>query len=56
MLFSLNNSRPCRDLNLGPPGTKPIYYQLSYPGLDGINKTSFLGVVKKRKGVLRGNK
>ena len=35
-LFSLKNSRPCRDLNPGPPGTKPICYQLSYPGLDYI--------------------
>ena len=33
-LFSLKNSRPCWDLNRGPPGTKPICYQLSYYGLD----------------------
>ena len=33
-LFSLKNSRPCRDLNPGPPRTKPICYQLSYPVLE----------------------
>ena len=33
-LFSLKNSRSCRDLNPGPPSTKPICYQLSYPDLD----------------------
>ena len=32
-LFSLKNYRPCRDL----PCTKPICYQLSYPGLDDSN-------------------
>ena len=29
---------PCLDLNLGPPSTKPICYQLSYPGLDDLVK------------------
>ena len=35
-LLSLKNSRPCRDL----PVTKPICYQLSYPGLDGVPKSA----------------
>ena len=38
-LFSLKNSCPCRYLSPGLPrnlGTKPICYQLSYPGLDNF--------------------
>ena len=49
-LFSLKNSRPCRDLNPDLPGTKPICYQLSYPGLDGFQR-----VIYKRDS-MKGNK
>ena len=35
-LFLLINSRPCQDLNLGPPEYQADSYKLSYPGLDII--------------------
>ena len=45
-LFSLKNSRPCRNLNQDLHGTKPICYQLSYPGLDSYSK--FTPMIRSR--------
>ena len=48
-MFSFKNYLPCRDLNPDLPSTKPMHYQLSYPGLDSkpkILKTSLIKVLE----------